>query len=145
MFSIASFSCSYKRKFEKSVDWNNCSYYDYFINTNKYSYEVRELKKESIIYILSFIAVLLAITGAISYTNQNENLENFYIVEIAEGDSLWSIADKFHTNANISKQDFVKWVQDKNELHSSIIKPGDLVFVPLEKGHQMKFEQIASE
>ena len=102
------------------------------------------MKRESIIYILSFIVVLLAITGAISYTNQNENLENFYIVEIEEGDSLWSIADKFHTNANISKQDFVKWVQDKNELQSTIIKPGDLVFVPLEK-EQTKFEQIASE
>ena len=61
------------------------------------------------------IAITIAITVAISYTGKNENLENFHQVKIEEGDSLWSIAEKFHENTQISKQEFVKWVQ---KLHS---------------------------
>jgi cell division protein YceG involved in septum cleavage len=106
---------------------------------------VVKLKKETIFYILSFFAVVLAVTGAISYTGTNENLEKFHQVEIEEGDSLWSIAEQFHENANITKQDFVIWVQDKNKMNSSVVKPGDLVFVPVEKEQIYQFEQIASE
>jgi hypothetical protein len=92
---------------------------------------VIKLKKETILYILSFFAVVIAVTGAISYTGTNENLENFHQVKIEEGDSLWSIAEQFHENAN--------------KIHSSVIKPGDLVFVPVEKEQLYQFEQIASE
>jgi cell division protein YceG involved in septum cleavage len=103
------------------------------------------MKKETMLYILSFLGVLIAVTGAVSYSGTNENLENFHQVKIQEGDSLWSIADKFHENTQISKQEFVKWVQVKNEIHPSDIKPGDLVFVPIEKEQYYQFEQIASE
>jgi cell division protein YceG involved in septum cleavage len=103
------------------------------------------MNKETMFYILSFFVVLIAITVAISYTGKNENLENFHQVKIEEGDSLWSIAEKFHENTQISKQEFVKWVQDKNDIHLGVIKPGDLVFVPVEKEQLYHIEQVASE
>jgi cell division protein YceG involved in septum cleavage len=103
------------------------------------------LKKESCFYILSFIIVVIAITGALTFTGNQSKLEDYHQVEIKEGDSLWSIAEKFQDNTQISKQEFVKWVQDKNDIHSTIIKPGDLVFVPVEKEELFQLEQVASE
>jgi LysM repeat protein len=102
------------------------------------------MKKESMIYIFSFFVVLVAVFGAVSYTGTNESLEKYHQVEIKEGDSLWSIADKYSVNTKISKQEFVVWVQEKNEIHSSIIKPGDLVYVPVEREQEHQIEQIAS-
>ncbi len=103
------------------------------------------MKKESISYILAFFVVLLAITVGISYTYKKESLENYHQVEVREGDSLWTIADQFHEKENIPKQEFVKWVQDKNDIHSSTIKPGDIVFVPVQKEEIYQIGQIASE
>lgn len=96
-------------------------------------------------YILSFFVVFLAVAGALSYTGNHDGLEKFHQVKIEEGDSLWSIADRFYEKTDISKQEFVNWVQEKNDLRTSIIKPGDLVFVPIEKENVYQIEQIASE
>lgn len=103
------------------------------------------MNKLSISYILTFIVSILAITLIVSYTGKEESLENYHQVKIKEGDSLWSIADEFQKKTEISKQDFVKWVQEKNNIHSSLIKPGDLVVVPIDKNDYYHIEQIASE
>lgn len=103
------------------------------------------MKRESLAYILAFFVVLLAITVGITYTNTTDSLENYHQVEIKEGDSLWTIADQFQESKNISKQEFVKWVQEKNNLYSTTIKPGDIVFVPIQKEEIHQFHQIASE
>ena len=103
------------------------------------------MKKESLSYILAFFVVLLAITAGITYTNKTDSLENYHQVEIKEGDSLWSIADQFQEKHSISKQEFVKWVQEKNHIHSTTIAPGDIVFVPIQKEEFNQFQQIASE
>ncbi|WP_175638940.1 cell division suppressor protein YneA [Metabacillus schmidteae] len=103
------------------------------------------MKKESLSYILAFFVVLLAITVGITYTNKTDSLENYHQVEIKKGDSLWTIADQFQDKHNISKQDFVKWVQEKNEIHSSTLTPGEIVFVPIHKEEVHQFQQIASE
>lgn len=100
--------------------------------------------KETLVFIFSFFVVLIAIIGAMSITGNKENLANFHQVEIKEGDSLWSIAEKYGNTTKISKQDFVVWVQEKNNIHSSVIKPGDLVYVPVEKEELYQIEQIAS-
>jgi hypothetical protein len=84
---------------------------------------VVKLKKETMFYILSFFFVFLAVAGAITYTGNHEDLEKFHQVKIEDGDSLWSIADRFYEKTDISKQEFVTWVQEKNELQTSIIKP----------------------
>jgi cell division protein YceG involved in septum cleavage len=102
------------------------------------------MKKETLVFIFTFFVVLIAITGAMSFTGNNENLANFHQVEIKEGDSIWSIAEKYRDNTKISKQEFVVWVQEKNDIHSSVIKPGDLVYVPVEKEELYQVEQIAS-
>ncbi|WP_226665542.1 LysM peptidoglycan-binding domain-containing protein [Metabacillus litoralis] len=103
------------------------------------------MNKLSISYIITFILSILAITIIISYNGNSNNLDNYHQVKIKEGDSLWSIADQFQRKTEISQQDFVKWVQEKNNIHSSLIKPGDLVVVPIEKNDIYQIEQIASE
>ncbi|MFD2212749.1 cell division suppressor protein YneA [Metabacillus endolithicus] len=103
------------------------------------------MKKESFTYVVSFFLVLFAITLAITYTGNSESLDKYHQVEIQEGDSLWSIADEFNVKSQISKQEFVKWVQDKNGIHSNVVKPGEFVFVPVEKDEIYQIEQIASK
>ncbi|MGG3798488.1 cell division suppressor protein YneA [Metabacillus fastidiosus] len=91
------------------------------------------MKTESFAYILSFFFVIIAIVFALSYTGIKESKDHYYIVTIEEGDSLWSIADKFQEQANLSTWEFITWVQEKNNLYTEVIKPGDEVMIPVKK------------
>ncbi|MFC0271438.1 LysM peptidoglycan-binding domain-containing protein [Metabacillus herbersteinensis] len=101
------------------------------------------MKRESLSYILSFFVVIIVFAFAITYTGKEDTLENFHQVEIEEGESLWSIAEKYEEHASIPKQEFVKWIQDKNNLATSVIKPGEVVFVPIDK--KQFFNNLASD
>lgn len=103
------------------------------------------MKFERLAFIFSFFIVFVAITGAIIYMDNQNETDTFLQVTVEDGDSLWSIANKFEKSTNISKQEFVKWVQDNNDIHSSIIKPGEVVIVPVEKDQYYQVEQLASE
>ncbi|MRX70693.1 LysM peptidoglycan-binding domain-containing protein [Bacillus lacus] len=91
------------------------------------------MKKETAVF--SFMFIMLAISGvfALAYTGASENIDRYVEVEISEGDSLWKLSKKYEGEHRLSTVDFVAWVQSKNNLQSPAIKPGDKVFIPVEK------------
>lgn len=91
------------------------------------------MKTDTAAYILSFFFVTIAIILALSYTGIEENLDHYHSVTIKEGDSLWSIAEQFQGETHLSKQEFINWVQEKNNLYTEIIMPGDEVIIPVVK------------
>ncbi|PLR69851.1 LysM peptidoglycan-binding domain-containing protein [Metabacillus idriensis] len=101
--------------------------------------------KESFSYLLSFFIVVIVAVFALSYTGEKDSMENFVHVEINEGDSIWSIADQFKEHHNLSKAEFVEWVQEKNGMQTAIIKPGDTVFIPIDKNAYYDMNQLASK
>lgn len=101
------------------------------------------MKRESLSYILSFFAVMIAFAFAITYSGKEDTLENYHQVKIEEGDSLWSIAEKYEKHVSIPKQEFVKWVQVKNNLATLVIKPGEIVVVPVDENQF--FNNLASD
>lgn len=101
--------------------------------------------KESFSYLLSFFIVVIVAVFALSYTGEKESLENYVDVEINEGDSIWTIADQYKEHHNLSKAEFVEWVQEKNGLQTAIIKAGDTVFIPIDKNEYYDMNQLASK
>ncbi len=101
--------------------------------------------KESISYLLSFFVVVIIAVFALSYTGETDSMENYVNIEIKEGDSIWGIADQFKEHHNLSKAEFVEWVQENNGMRTSIIKPGDTVFIPIDKNAYYNMNQLASK
>lgn len=83
-------------------------------------------------YIVSFFLVIMAAVLAISYTGEREELDHYLEVQVKEGDSLWKIADEYKEYDNMSHSEFVKWVQERNNLQSLVVKPETIV-IPIEK------------
>ncbi|MEM5015188.1 cell division suppressor protein YneA [Metabacillus indicus] len=100
--------------------------------------------KGSLSYVISFFAVVIVAVFALSYTGEKESLDHYVSIEIAEGDSIWSLADQYEEHHRMSKTDFVEWVQDKNGLPTAVIKSGDSVVLPIEKQTYHDGTQLAS-
>jgi cell division protein YceG involved in septum cleavage len=101
--------------------------------------------KESFSYLLSFFIVVIVAVFALSYTGEKDRMDHYVNIEVTEGDSIWSIADQFKEHHNLSKSDFVEWVQEKNGMETAVIKPGEQVFIPIEKTAYYEVNQIASK
>lgn len=91
------------------------------------------MNKLTFSYIFSFFVVLAACVLALSYTGEKEKLDGYMRVVIQEGDSLWEIADQYKDYDHLSHSDFVQWVQEKNDLQTLVVKPGETIVIPVEK------------
>ncbi len=96
-------------------------------------------------YIVSFFLVIMAAVLAISYTGEREELDHYLEVQVKEGDSLWKIADEYKEYDNMSHPEFVKWVQERNNLQSLVVKPGETIVIPIEKNKYYNAEYLANK
>lgn len=51
-------------------------------------------------------------------------------VYIEDGDSLWSIAERYFTEKNISMKEYINEIKECNHLSSNEIKKGQYLIVP---------------
>ena len=65
-----------------------------------------------------------------------------YVVE--SGDTLWSIADRYHESSFASREDYIREVMRVNQLTSSHIYEGDLLVIP-ESGISFHFSSSDAE
>ncbi|WP_203362472.1 LysM peptidoglycan-binding domain-containing protein [Bacillus sp. REN10] len=85
-------------------------------------------------FVLLFIVVTV-VAGAILIFNIGEESDPYLEVVVQEGDSLWTIAEKYHKINGMKQEDFIIWVQTENELHTARIQPGDVLVLPLSSAH----------
>ncbi|WP_421384800.1 cell division suppressor protein YneA [Bacillus salacetis] len=85
--------------------------------------------------IMGFLSLMKVDTG-----------ESYQTVTVKEGDSLWVIAEELSDGHTMSTKDLVKWVSEKNNLATDIIKPGDSLIIPVEKSTHLneKHFELAS-
>jgi LysM repeat protein len=53
-------------------------------------------------------------------------------VRVNEGDTLWTIAEKFEKDYSMTREEFIIWVGQENNLTSYSIKPGMSLVLPVE-------------
>ena len=83
----------------------------------------------------SFILVLLAMIAgaAIYFTFSLENAPEYQEISVKEGDSLWSLAEEYQDNHDMTATQFIEWVQKKNNLITTNIIPSEQIVIPVVK------------
>lgn len=82
---------------------------------------------------LAFGAVLLSGMLTITITASKEPFcseKNVTSVYIEKGDSLWTIAEKFYTEENVSMKEYINEIKKCNHLADNEIKEGQYLIVP---------------
>ncbi|HZG70419.1 MAG TPA: LysM peptidoglycan-binding domain-containing protein [Chondromyces sp.] len=99
------------------------------LNLKNYSFAI-------LFIIVSFFSGLFAIMVLSSETPYQE-------IIVQEGDSLWSLAEKYENMHMMSTEEFIGWVQKENRLLNAYIKPGDKLLIPIEQSVKEPYSQVA--
>lgn len=81
-------------------------------------------------------SMLLMIAAAVitgwTMVSDNEQSDHHPAEEhvVAEGDSIWSIAEKVSENIDLQLEETVYWLKDENDLEGEIIHPGQTIQIP---------------
>lgn len=79
----------------------------------------------SILLITSSVSILLNLDRAYS-----SSFKTYYEVRVVPGDTLWSLAKNNNKN-NDDIREIIHTIKSINKLENSIIKPGDIVKIPI--------------
>ncbi|MEK3886825.1 cell division suppressor protein YneA [Bacillus sp. FSL K6-3431] len=83
----------------------------------KYSFAI-------ILFILTFVMGIYVIFSSNSNTNE------YVIITVQDGESLWSISERYAHNLGVTTSEFVNMLEEKNELKHKLIKSGEQLKVP---------------
>ncbi|ATH91806.1 cell division suppressor protein YneA [Bacillus glycinifermentans] len=98
------------------------------------------MKRESLIFVSLFTAAISTCILFLSFAAKLEESKQYVKIEVQQGDSLWELADRIEGGTAADKQKFVEWVADRNGLPTSVIKPGDVLVVPVTKQHSDQYQ-----
>jgi len=118
--------------------------YTEIIKPNKHS-GVMDMKSESLIFVSLFTAVISCCILFVSFAGKIEERKQYVKIEVQDGDTLWELADRIKGGKPADKQKFIEWVADKNNLPTSVIKPGDVLILPLAKQHSDQYQLAVVE
>jgi cell division protein YceG involved in septum cleavage len=93
----------------------------------------------------SYAIILLAVSlifSLVAKAHLNNTDEGYITVTIEEGQSLWEIAETYTHDHDLSKNEFVSWVEKENGIVGEMIYPGDELVIPV-IAEQMEPTQIA--
>jgi LysM repeat protein len=86
---------------------------------NQYSYAI----------FLIILSCFLAFILSLRFTSGPD--DDFLMVTVSEGDSLWGISDQFSSQHELSNKEFIKWVKLHNNLEEDQIFPGEVLMIPV--------------
>ncbi|MFP3722872.1 LysM peptidoglycan-binding domain-containing protein [Niallia circulans] len=97
----------------------------------KYSYTI-------ILLICGFIACIIIVV------NTGEADSSKYVsVTVKNGETLWEISNEYAGSYNMSKKQFIKWVEQQNNISANSISAGKEILIPVRvEDHQL---MLASE
>lgn len=80
-------------------------------------------------FVILFIATSFFMCMYIINTDSN-NLNKQIIVNVEEGDTLWSIAKPYAESFGVDTSSVVQWIERENQLNGLPIKDGDQLVIP---------------
>lgn len=88
------------------------------------------------IILTSFCLIFTIIFLAINNTSS----EQYMRVTVSEGDSLWTIAERYAAEHSLSNHEFIKWVVDENDIIGDTIHPGEQLIIPVHQSNGISTE-----
>lgn len=82
-------------------------------------------------YVFMLILAGMIILAAFYFTFSGAEGPSYSEIKVAKGDSLWSLAEEYKTFHNMDEIEFIKWVQDENDLITTKILPGEQLIIPV--------------
>ena len=90
----------------------------------------RKRRRAAIIAAVVLAVIVIAAACASKSDNSVEAETNTYIEYcVSPGDTLWDIA-KEHSNNNVDLRDFIREIEEKNQLTDTFIYSGDTLLIP---------------
>ena len=134
----------------KSIDTNRTNVYNANI-TNKRSGNVQSKKmvidmtdnrrhhyrivKPVRFFMFIVISIMILVFAGYSVAGAADaeaaTVRNYVQVTISEGDSLWSIVERYNEDAHIDVQSVIYDVYEINDIDAADIQPGDKLFIPV--------------
>ncbi|WP_312093868.1 LysM peptidoglycan-binding domain-containing protein [Niallia sp.] len=92
----------------------------------KYSYTI-------ILLICSFIACIIIVA------NTGEADSSKYVsVTVKKGETVWQLSNEYAGSYNMTKKQFIKWVEEHNNISANNITTGNELVIPVrEEDHQL--------
>ncbi|WP_050182789.1 cell division suppressor protein YneA [Domibacillus robiginosus] len=76
------------------------------------------------------LAVMMA-SAALYFSFSGSGETAYQAIKVAKGDSLWSLAEDYEDLHKMDQIEFIKWVQDENNLITTKIVPGEELTIPV--------------
>lgn len=76
------------------------------------------------------LAVMIA-SAALYFSFAGSDETVYQAIKVAKGDSLWSLAEDYQELHKMDQIEFIKWVQDENNLITTKIVPGEELTIPV--------------
>lgn len=109
------------------------------LNSYSISYSKDRKKSEKnnkfsklIIFLTAVLILSLLITVFYTLISFSENTNNFRKHEIKKGESLWSIAAKYHNSNSVDLRKVIYKIKNLNNIDSAVITPGKKIIIPLD-------------
>ncbi|EIJ81401.1 cell division suppressor protein YneA [Bacillus methanolicus PB1] len=93
-------------------------------------------------YSYAIILVIVSFTAAFLYADyvKDANSEGYLKVTVEEGESLWTIAEKFSDRHGLPSDEFISWVERTNGINGDNIYPGEELVIPVLENSEPQVE-----
>ncbi|OLN22893.1 hypothetical protein BTO30_07045 [Domibacillus antri] len=82
-------------------------------------------------YSFMLTLAVMTISAALYFIFSGAEEPSYHKINVSKGDSLWSLAEEYKELHDMSEIDFIKWVQDENDLMTPKILPGEQLVIPV--------------
>ncbi|MBM7701963.1 cell division suppressor protein YneA [Metabacillus iocasae] len=101
---------------------------------------------ESIKHYVGFFIIIGALTFVMTLllSDKHVDLNQYTMVTIAQGDTLWGLALEYEQHHQLSSNEFIQWVEKMNELNKvkiETLSPGEQLYIPVLK-EEINYETI---
>ncbi|PLT28138.1 cell division suppressor protein YneA [Peribacillus deserti] len=78
-------------------------------------------------YTISFLAIIFVFS--LVFLQKSEETYKSSTVTVAEGDTLWTIAERYETN-DLPMEKMISWIEENNNISNGVIRAGDEIMIP---------------
>nr|WP_173026404.1 LysM peptidoglycan-binding domain-containing protein [Aeromonas sp. Ne-1]AKO69691.1 cell division suppressor protein YneA [Aeromonas sp. Ne-1] len=94
------------------------------------------IRKNSYTLILFSLMVVFALV--IANTIGKDDTE-YTTITIKSGETIWQLSQEYSYMSKLSQENFIKWVEKNNDIHSATLQAGQSILLPIEKDMEHLF------